>query len=72
MSNGFAAAWPFAAIIFLQSGYAMLTVLAKGALDGGMNTFVFVAYRHAVASVVLVPFALLMERFLLFILQYFS
>ncbi|KAK9163726.1 hypothetical protein Syun_004628 [Stephania yunnanensis] len=37
-------------------------ILSKAALNLGMNSFVFVFYRQAIATVFLIPFALIFER----------
>ncbi|MDK0841592.1 EamA family transporter, partial [Clostridium perfringens] len=38
------------------------SIIAKFALDKGMNQHVFVVYRHIVATLVIAPFALAFER----------
>ncbi|XP_059458599.1 WAT1-related protein At2g39510-like [Corylus avellana] len=52
----------YLAVIFLQFGYAGMSIIAKYALDQGMSHFVFIAYRMAIASVVITPFAIVLER----------
>ncbi|KAL8140681.1 hypothetical protein V2J09_006702 [Rumex salicifolius] len=53
---------PFMAVIFLQLGLAGMDVISKVALDRGMNNSVFITYRHAVATVFIAPFALILEK----------
>lgn len=53
---------PFIAVLFLQFGYAIMDVLSKAALNRGMSNYVFVVYRHAVAFIVITPFALYFDR----------
>lgn len=53
---------PFIAVVFLQFGYAGMDVLSKAALNKGMSNYVLVVYRHAVAFVVIAPFALILEK----------
>uniref|UniRef100_A0A7N1A759 WAT1-related protein n=1 Tax=Kalanchoe fedtschenkoi TaxID=63787 RepID=A0A7N1A759_KALFE len=53
---------PFAAMIFLQFGTAGNALIAKAALNQGMNHYSFVVYRYAVAAIVFSPFAYLFER----------
>ncbi|KAG5239812.1 WAT1-related protein [Salix suchowensis] len=53
---------PYLLVIFVQFGYSVMTVLAKLALNLGMNPHVLVAYRMAVASILFTPFALVLER----------
>ncbi|OWM70076.1 hypothetical protein CDL15_Pgr025926 [Punica granatum] len=53
---------PFLGVIFMQFGYAGMSIIAKFALDKGMNQHVFVVYRHIVATLVIAPFALAFER----------
>ncbi|KAK2418013.1 WAT1-related protein [Trifolium repens] len=56
-------AWkPFIAVVFLQFGYAGMDVLSKAALNKGMSNYVLVVYRHAVAFIVIVPFAIILEK----------
>ncbi|XP_011023643.1 PREDICTED: WAT1-related protein At5g13670-like [Populus euphratica] len=49
-------------VIFVQFGYSVMSILAKLALNLGMKPHVLVAYRMAVASVLLTPFAFVLER----------
>ncbi|XP_004493899.1 WAT1-related protein At2g37450-like isoform X2 [Cicer arietinum] len=53
---------PFIAVVFLQFGYAGMDVLSKAALNKGMSNYVLVVYRHAVAFIVIAPFALILEK----------
>jgi hypothetical protein len=52
----------YLAVILLQFGYAGMSIIAKNALDQGMSHFVLIAYRMAIASVVIAPFAIVLER----------
>ncbi|KAF8054612.1 hypothetical protein N665_1323s0001, partial [Sinapis alba] len=53
---------PFMAIVFIQFLYALMSVVAKIALNEGMSPHVLVAYRMAVAAALITPFALVLER----------
>ncbi|XP_023545317.1 WAT1-related protein At2g39510-like isoform X2 [Cucurbita pepo subsp. pepo] len=53
---------PYLGVVFVQLGYAGMTILAKTALDKGMSQYVFVAYRQIVATIVFVPFAIIFDR----------
>ncbi|EEF33950.1 WAT1-related protein At2g39510 [Ricinus communis] len=53
---------PFLAVILLQFGYAGLSIISKFALNQGMSQHVLVVYRHAVATIVITPFAILFDR----------
>ncbi|KAH8501586.1 hypothetical protein Peur_043271 [Populus x canadensis] len=53
---------PFLAVILLQVGYAGMFTITKHALDEGMSQHVLVVYRHAVATIVITPFALVFDR----------
>ncbi|CAL1387266.1 unnamed protein product [Linum trigynum] len=53
---------PFLAVIFIQSGYAGMSIISKFALDQGMSQHVLVVYRHAIATAVIAPFALIFDR----------
>ncbi|KAH9612233.1 hypothetical protein KSS87_022484 [Heliosperma pusillum] len=53
---------PFLAIIFLQFGLAGMDILSKVALNHGMSNYVLVVYRHAVATIVVAPFAVFLDK----------
>ncbi|KAJ7972514.1 WAT1-related protein [Quillaja saponaria] len=53
---------PFFAVIFLQFGFAGMDILSKAALNQGMSNYVFVVYRHAVAFLVITPFAVILDK----------
>lgn len=53
---------PFLAVIFLQVGLAGMDILSKVALNHGMSNYVLVVYRHAVATIVIAPFALVLDK----------
>ncbi|KAH8506189.1 hypothetical protein H0E87_013132 [Populus deltoides] len=60
--NSFDRAKPFVAVIFLQAGFAGMDILSKAALNQGMSNYVLVVYRHAVATVVIAPFAAILDK----------
>ncbi|CAH1441907.1 WAT1-related protein At2g37460 [Lactuca sativa] len=62
MSEIFRKGKPFLAVIFLQFGLAGMDVISKVALNQGMSNYVFVVYRHAVATIVMAPFAIVLDR----------
>ncbi|GKU95148.1 hypothetical protein SLEP1_g8545 [Rubroshorea leprosula] len=51
----------YLAIILIQSIYTGMFLLSKAAFNHGMNNFIFVFYRQAVATIFLIPFALFFE-----------
>ncbi|KAF5739663.1 WAT1-related protein [Tripterygium wilfordii] len=53
---------PYLCMISLQFGYAGMYVISLVSLKHGMNHYVLAVYRHVVATIVIVPFALLLER----------
>ncbi|KAB8988204.1 hypothetical protein FH972_026895 [Carpinus fangiana] len=53
---------PYIAIISLQFGYAGMNIITKVSLNRGMSHYVLVVYRHAFATAVIAPFALILER----------
>ncbi|KAK4579080.1 hypothetical protein RGQ29_028951, partial [Quercus rubra] len=53
---------PFVAIILVQLGHAGMSIIGKLALNKGMNPRVFIAYRYAVATLVISPFAIFCDR----------
>ncbi|KAL7596506.1 hypothetical protein Lser_V15G28538 [Lactuca serriola] len=62
MSEFFHKGKPFFAVVFIQFGFAGMYILSKLALNEGMSNYVFVVYRHAVATLVMAPFAILLDR----------
>lgn len=53
---------PFIAVIFMQVGLAGMDILSKAALNKGMSNYVLVVYRHAVATLVIAPFAVFLDK----------
>ncbi|TQD70707.1 hypothetical protein C1H46_043761 [Malus baccata] len=63
------AAKPFFAVVFLQFGLAGMDILCKAALNRGMSNYVLVVYRHAVATAVVAPFAVILDKVFVFLEQ---
>ncbi|KAL8149588.1 WAT1-related protein At2g37460-like [Apium graveolens] len=61
-SKAFRRAKPFLAVLFLQFGLAGMDILSKAALNEGMSNYVFVVYRHAIATIVIAPFAIILDK----------
>ncbi|WOG96673.1 hypothetical protein DCAR_0416009 [Daucus carota subsp. sativus] len=61
-SKVFMRAKPFLAVLFLQFGLAGMDILSKAALNEGMSNYVFVVYRHAIATIVIAPFAIILDK----------
>ncbi|XP_052204293.1 WAT1-related protein At4g08300-like [Diospyros lotus] len=53
---------PYLIMVSLQFGYAGMYIVTMLSLKRGMNHFVLVVYRHAVATLFIAPFALVLER----------
>ncbi|KAJ4969535.1 hypothetical protein NE237_016236 [Protea cynaroides] len=53
---------PYFAVILIQLIYAGMFLFSKAAFNAGMNTFVFVFYRQAAATLFLLPVAIIFER----------
>ncbi|EPS71709.1 hypothetical protein M569_03050, partial [Genlisea aurea] len=53
---------PILAMLLTQLIYTGMFLLSKAAISSGMKPYVFVAYRQAVAALVLAPFAYFYER----------
>ncbi|CAN8304510.1 unnamed protein product [Cochlearia groenlandica] len=53
---------PYIAMISMQFGYAGMYIITMVSLKHGMNHYILAVYRHAIATVVIVPFALYHER----------
>ncbi|KAJ9555046.1 hypothetical protein OSB04_009660 [Centaurea solstitialis] len=62
MSEFFNKGKPFFAVIFLQFGFAGMDIISKVALNEGMSNYVFVVYQHAVATIVITPFAIVFDK----------
>lgn len=62
MQDLFVRGKPYLAVIFLQFGLAGMDIISKVALNEGMSNYVFVVYRHAVATLVIAPFALILDK----------
>lgn len=54
---------PYLAVILLQFGYAGSSIIAKFALDKGVNHYTFVLYVNTIAGIFFAPFALFFERY---------
>ncbi|KAK7247533.1 hypothetical protein RIF29_42417 [Crotalaria pallida] len=52
----------YVVVILVQAIYSAMFILSKAAFDHGMNNFIFVFYRQAFATVVLIPAAFFFER----------
>jgi hypothetical protein len=39
-----------------------MSVMSKAAINSGMSTFIFVFYRQAAGSILMLPLALLLQR----------
>jgi hypothetical protein len=48
--------------IVVQIILAGMSVISKAAFDAGMSTFVFVFYRQAAGSILMLPLALFLQR----------
>jgi len=53
---------PYLAMVFLQFGYSGMYIIAVASLKRGMNHYVLVVYRNAIAAAVVAPFAWWFER----------
>ncbi|CAK9323751.1 unnamed protein product [Citrullus colocynthis] len=53
---------PYFGVIFIQFGYAGMTILTKSALNKGMSQYIFVVYRQVAATLVMAPFAIIFDR----------
>ncbi|MQL89804.1 hypothetical protein Taro_022386 [Colocasia esculenta] len=52
---------PYLVMFFVQLIYGGMALFSKSAIGGGMNPFIFVVYRQAIAAVFLAPFAFFLE-----------
>ena len=53
---------PFLALILLQFGVAGMYIISKFALNKGISQHVLIVYRHAIATAVIAPFAIVLDR----------
>ncbi|MBA0810164.1 hypothetical protein Gohar_002180 [Gossypium harknessii] len=53
---------PYLTMTSLQFGFAGMYVITMVSLQHGMNHYVLAVYRHLVATIVIAPFALVLER----------
>ncbi|KAF8715972.1 hypothetical protein HU200_026939 [Digitaria exilis] len=53
---------PYIIAMIIQVIYTGMFVINKAALDHGMNSYIFIFYRQALASLFLLPIAVLLER----------
>jgi hypothetical protein len=54
---------PYGAAVAIQLIYTGMFVISKAAFNQGMNTYVFMFYRQAAGSILLLPIALLQRYF---------
>lgn len=59
----------YLAMVSLQFGYSGMHIITMVSLKRGMSHWVLVVYRHAAATLVIAPFALVLERSLYLILK---
>jgi len=52
---------PYVVVFVIQTIYAAMFLLSKAAFNHGINSFIFVFYRQAVATLFLIPFAFIFE-----------
>ena len=53
---------PYLAMVSLQFGYAGMYIITMVSLKHGMSHYILAVYRHVVATIVIAPFALVLER----------
>jgi hypothetical protein len=49
-------------MVSLQFGYAGMYIITMVSLKHGMSHYILAVYRHVVATIVIAPFALVLER----------
>ncbi|KAJ9146320.1 hypothetical protein P3X46_028601 [Hevea brasiliensis] len=62
LCQGLAKAKPFLAMVSLQFGYSGMYIITMVSLKHGMSHYILAVYRHVVATLVIAPFALVLER----------
>ncbi|KAL6624424.1 hypothetical protein ACP70R_031745 [Stipagrostis hirtigluma subsp. patula] len=53
---------PYAVALVIQVIFASTLVVSKAAFDQGLSTLVYIFYRQAAASLLLLPLAMALER----------
>lgn len=53
---------PHILMVMAQVGYTVMYIITEASFNHGMNPFVYITYRHIVASLVMLPFAYFLER----------
>ncbi|XWS21612.1 hypothetical protein CRYUN_Cryun30bG0069200 [Craigia yunnanensis] len=53
---------PYLAMVSLQFGYAGMYIISMVSLKHGMSNFILATYRHVVATIIIAPFAFVLER----------
>ncbi|KAK8624160.1 hypothetical protein V6N13_065513 [Hibiscus sabdariffa] len=53
---------PYLAMVSLQFGYSGMYIVSMVCLKRGMSNYILATYRHVVATIVIAPFALVIER----------
>lgn len=53
---------PYVAMVSLQFGYAGMYIISLVSLKRGMSHYVLATYRHVVATLVIAPFAIVLEK----------
>ena len=61
---------PYLAMVSLQFGYAGMYIITMLCLKKGMNHYVLAVYRHVVATIVITPFAIVLERFAFYLTKF--
>lgn len=54
---------PYLGMLLIQLIYVGMALLSKASITKGMNPYVFVVYRQALATLALFPFAFFLERY---------
>ncbi|MBA0672368.1 hypothetical protein Goklo_007337 [Gossypium klotzschianum] len=53
---------PYLSMVSLQFGYAGMFIISMVSLKHGMSNFILATYRHLAATIIIAPFAFLLER----------
>ncbi|KAE9603916.1 hypothetical protein Lalb_Chr11g0065831 [Lupinus albus] len=61
-STGFSKLKPYLAMVSLQFGYSGMYIITMVSFKHGMSHWILSVYRHVIAAVLIIPFALVLER----------
>lgn len=56
--------YPHFLMFLVQTCYSVLYFIAEASFNKGLNPYIYITYRHFVGSLVMIPFAYMLERYI--------